>query len=210
MAWHQWGKSDIASVKIVWPSVWPKFRIKCSVCQEEKAASKHFSSKQIDEYKEFHRKSRPSAKSSNRNGGSIDLYIRCKVCVGVRREEMKCRICHKLKSMDWFALAQRKDPDNAKCRTCMRAIELVLPSSSNPRDTGVVDQNEGNSSYGNRSNDPFHKNLTGVGSHIFQRYTIGWLFVGILDWYGWGCIFCFESMEQSCHIWTRRSRTHLE
>ena len=85
---------------------------------------------------------------------------------------MTCRICHKVKSMDWFALVQRKDPDHAKCRPCMRSIELVLPSSSNPRDTGVVEQDDDGSSYGGNPNDHFHKNLTGVSNHIFSHYTV--------------------------------------
>lgn len=81
---------------------------------------------------------------------------------------MTCRICRKTKSIDWFALAQRKDPDHARCRECMRAIDLVLPNSSDPTDAGVEDQEDEISTYGKNQNDHFQKHVTGVSNHIIS------------------------------------------
>ena len=86
----------------------------------------------MNKFKAFAHKQRQAERASKGKDvkKASTLFITCKQCTTGQRLEMTCRICYETKGLAWFAKAQRKNPDEARCLECMRATELVLPISA--------------------------------------------------------------------------------
>ncbi|KZF20033.1 hypothetical protein L228DRAFT_250462 [Xylona heveae TC161] len=77
--------------------------------------------------------------------------IKCRTCTGQQVNELTCTICDEVKGLEGFSKVQRRDPDKARCLTCVNVqgemeagLELgdeddFSDSSSNPFDSDEDD-----------------------------------------------------------------------
>ncbi|KAL1647349.1 hypothetical protein SLS58_002677 [Diplodia intermedia] len=82
-------------------------RIRCSTCNKFKAPN-NFANKRLNELRE---------KIKNKKG---PITAQCTLCTPQQVMELRCYMCGKVKGLDEFAKAQRKNPDHAKCNLCMK------------------------------------------------------------------------------------------
>ncbi|KAL0258855.1 hypothetical protein SLS55_006359 [Diplodia seriata] len=82
-------------------------KIRCSTCNKYKAPN-NFAKKRLNELRE---------KIKNKKG---PITAQCTLCTPQQVMELRCYMCGKVKGLDDFAKAQRKNPDKAKCNPCMK------------------------------------------------------------------------------------------
>lgn len=62
-----------------------------------------YSNKELDEYRA----------AIATQGNVTQQFPTCKACKGIPIEELKCTVCNRIKGLDRFAKAQRRNPDHA-------------------------------------------------------------------------------------------------
>ncbi|KAL4952014.1 Stc1 domain-containing protein [Aspergillus filifer] len=86
-------------------------KIKCKVCRKFRGADK-YSKRQLDIFRNaFVVEGQPAT-----NKG----YATCRSCTGGQTMELRCCVCDKTKSLDGFALNQRKEHEFARCLECVQ------------------------------------------------------------------------------------------
>ncbi|KAL8910933.1 MAG: hypothetical protein Q9171_003838 [Xanthocarpia ochracea] len=88
-------------------------KTRCKVCHKIKNIS-NFSNKQLLDLKH-----RIAGVHGDKAKSPIAEIIACRACTQGSVHELTCCICNEPKSLDGFAKAQRKDPDNARCLLCV-------------------------------------------------------------------------------------------
>ncbi|OJD35950.1 dna repair protein rad7 [Diplodia corticola] len=82
-------------------------KIRCSTCNKWKGQT-NFARKRLNELRERIRDDRHP------------FTTQCTLCTPQQVMELKCKMCAKVKGLDEFSKAQRKNPDHAKCNPCMK------------------------------------------------------------------------------------------
>ncbi|MCJ1389602.1 hypothetical protein MMC18_002459 [Xylographa bjoerkii] len=63
--------------------------------------------------------------------GNISLsgpgYIKCRNCTGQQVTEMECTVCDEVKPLSEFGKNHRREPDKARCRSCIDEQAALLP-----------------------------------------------------------------------------------
>ncbi|MCJ1400268.1 hypothetical protein MMC11_003472 [Xylographa trunciseda] len=63
--------------------------------------------------------------------GKISLsgpgYIKCRHCTGQQVTEIECTVCDEVKPLSEFGKNHRREPDKARCRTCIDEQAALLP-----------------------------------------------------------------------------------
>ncbi|MCJ1259342.1 hypothetical protein MMC24_007179 [Lignoscripta atroalba] len=109
-------------------------KIRCQACKKVKGVPQ-YSKKQLSDLR-F--KILQFGKISGTNGA----YIKCRGCTGQQVTEMTCVHCDEVKGLDGFTKAQRREPDNARCISCVRDHMAVEPGLEGE---GKDDESDGTS-----------------------------------------------------------------
>ncbi|KAH0365374.1 hypothetical protein KCU65_g6154, partial [Aureobasidium melanogenum] len=64
----------------------------------------------------------------------------CSNCTAAPLTQLKCTGCNKTLSLDRFSKTQRRDPDSARCTTCISQIENVRPGQQDPYEADNSDE----------------------------------------------------------------------
>ncbi|KAL6717449.1 hypothetical protein ACLMJK_005364 [Lecanora helva] len=106
---------------------------KCFECGKIKTTKIAFSEKQQNDLRHGIASRQVSV------GDNFKGWITCRTCVGVQKHEMVCVVCDTVKGLEGFAKAQRRDPDNARCMTCIADVANETPVD---KKTGAVDDDQ--------------------------------------------------------------------
>ncbi|KAL4958717.1 uncharacterized protein BDV14DRAFT_28678 [Aspergillus stella-maris] len=93
-------------------------KIKCKVCRKLRGADK-FSKRQLDIFR--------NALVVERKPATNKGYAACRGCTGGQTMELRCSVCDKTKSLDGFALSQRREHEFARCFDCVQGHRDVEP-----------------------------------------------------------------------------------
>ncbi|KAL4795236.1 Stc1 domain-containing protein [Aspergillus venezuelensis] len=93
-------------------------KLKCKVCRKLRGADK-FSKRQLDIFRNAFVVEGQSATNKG--------YATCRGCTGGQTMELRCSICDKTKSLDCFALSQRREHEFARCFDCVQGHRDAEP-----------------------------------------------------------------------------------
>ncbi|KAK6535259.1 hypothetical protein TWF694_001727 [Orbilia ellipsospora] len=126
--------SNVAGGKVNYPSL-----ITCCVCHRQKPHSQ-YSARQLGKFKN-------SIYQPYAPGGRVksDPKSTCKACTPDQTTELTCIVCGETNGLDHFAKTQRKTPDKARCKNCIKqqadtAHDLEVPDSDEYVDSDDDDE----------------------------------------------------------------------
>ncbi|KAK6338365.1 hypothetical protein TWF730_002429 [Orbilia blumenaviensis] len=113
--------------------------IVCFVCRRAKPASQ-YSTRQLSKHKG--NLYQPLTHGSKPKPRARDHRTTCKTCTPEQTTELTCIVCGETNGLDHFARTQRKNPDTARCKGCIKKQADTAPDLEAPDSDGYASSSD--------------------------------------------------------------------